>query len=271
MADWTMLDEDGAGLLSYRGVEGNPSDPRSLVTSTTPVLLPRTDPGELPRLAPQNLASVFFWFDEARGARVPLKTLRSALLENGTWRPAILAALDHNGDGKLEGDELHLVDPASVEVVRKALVVAGAARPEIRGELKSYGVHHGVAPGNWAVRDCSVCHGEDARFSAAVSLAAYLPGGVEPKDLDAVGVALAGLVERTPEGGLSYRSDPALTGMNPLGFEPDRLIDQVGMWLVILTLCGVLIHGGTRIFLSLNKEAAAKLAANGGTSEEATA
>jgi len=253
-ANWTMLGTDGEALLSYRGVAGDPNDPRSLVTGYTPVLLPRTDPGKSAKLAPQNLTSVFYWFDEARGERVPLATLRAALLDGDHYASAILAGLDANKSGTLEGEELQLASTDAVDAVKKALVVAGAAQPVIKAELKSYGVHHGVAPGNWAVRDCSVCHGEEARFSAAVSLAPYLPGGVRPTDLGETNVALAGTLEVLPSGGLVYRSDPSQAGMNPLGFEPDRLVDRVGLWLAVLTICGVLIHGGTRIFLSLNTQ-----------------
>lgn len=270
--NWTLLGQDGGALVTYRGVSGDPADPRNLVTGYTPVLLPRTDPGAAPKLSPQNLTTVFYWFDEARAARVPMATLRAALLEDGHYRPEVLSALDADKNGKLEGAELHLQSQPEVDAIKKLLVAAGAAQPVIKAELKTYGVHHGVAPGTWAVRDCSVCHGEDARFSAAVGLAPYLPGGVHPQDLGGGPVALAGALEVTPDGGLVYRSDPSQAGMNPLGFEPDRLVDRVGLWLVILTLVGVLIHGGTRIFLSLNPQAAAKLAAHHElASEEASA
>ncbi|HED64829.1 MAG TPA: hypothetical protein ENJ09_04650 [Planctomycetes bacterium] len=235
--DWTVLDEEGEPRLTYRGVEGDPSDPRTLVAATVPTLLPRTDEDGTTRLSPQNLVSVFYWVDGQSGTVVPPTTLREVL----------------RGDAA----------PQTTEEVRRALLEAGVGDPKIRGAVRSYGIHHGVAPASWAVRDCSACHGATARFSEPVALADTLPGGVMPEFAASGGVALAGSLERNQAGALELRVDPRAAGLSPLGYEPDRWVDRIGLWLFVLTLCGVLIHGGTRVFLHFHPKSKGRPSTDG--------
>ncbi|MCH5372722.1 MAG: hypothetical protein JJ992_02010, partial [Planctomycetes bacterium] len=59
--DWTFLDTDGQPRVEWRGIEGPPEDPASLVTGFRPVLLPRADEDGQQRLTPHNLIAAWFW------------------------------------------------------------------------------------------------------------------------------------------------------------------------------------------------------------------
>jgi mono/diheme cytochrome c family protein len=247
--DWTLLSLDGSARVIYRGVDGDPNDPRTLVSGYTPVLLPRKELDGSKKLVPQNLMSTFYWVDETSGFRVPLERLKEALFVGGAYRPEVVKALDRNGDGKLGDKELRLDSVARTEAISKLLKNHGVAKPAIRGEILPFGIHHGVAPGNWSTRDCQVCHGANSRFGESFVLASYLPGGVQPSlKKDAI-VNLVGEVRQAEDGSLVYFSDPTAAGVSILGFGKNRLVDQIGLWAVILVICGVFVHGGTRVFL----------------------
>ncbi len=251
LTDWTLLGPDGDALVVYRGTDGDPSDPRTLIEGFTPVLLPRTELDGTTRLAPQNLMSVFFWVDEATGKRVSRELLTKAVFAGpeGTYRPELVQALDLNGDGRLLDGELRLDSAEKTRVMAKLLEARGVGRPAIRGEVVPYGVHHGVAPASWATRECNACHGSDSRVGREFPLADHLPGGTRPRLREDSIVSLAGEIVVREDGALVYRPDPAAAGLHVLGFGSDRWVDRVGRWAVILVLVGVLFHGGIRIFL----------------------
>jgi cytochrome c553 len=248
--DWTVMTPQGTPRVIHRGVDGDPGEPRTLIVGYEPVLLPRMGADGATRLAPQNLISTWYWLDEVTGQPVPSDLLRNAFLDDdGQYRAAIVSVLDGNADGELAVDELQLVSPEAVDVVRRSLVEQGAGQPSIKGELRPYGVHHDVAPGPWAVRSCQACHGSDSRLSRPFQLASYLPGAVIPEWVSGTDVTLSGEVEVDTAGGLVYLPDPTAAGVYLLGFRHNRLVDEVGRWMVILVLLGVLIHGATRVFL----------------------
>ena len=258
-SDWTMLDRLGQAQVTYRGYAGDPehpdiASPATLVEGFVPALLPRKDEDGMTRLAPQNIATTWYWLDESTGKPVPLEILKRAFFvdpqhpEKG-YRPELLAALDRDGDGHLLDDELHLVEKKRVVAVAAVLVGAGAKVPVIQGDIQPYGLHHDVAPGTWATRDCADCHGEDSRFSGALVLGNYVPGQVLPKLVGDAPVSLAGDIRIGEGGRLLYEARPAEVGIGLLGFEPSRYVDEIGAWVVLLVILGVLVHGGIRIFL----------------------
>jgi len=249
--DWTVVTPDGGAAVAYRGVDGDPADPRALIQGYQPVLLPRAVGDDRSRLAPQNLIATWYWREEGTGRPVPRSVLEDAFLgDDGAYRPQILDALDTDGDRRLSPQELRLVTPAAVAAVRQTLLDQGAESPSIHGEIRPYGVHHGIAAGNWATRDCQACHGSESRFTQAFPLAGYVPGGVVPALVAGTSVNLTGSVEIDEAGGLVYRPDTTTAGIFLLGFRHHKGVDLVGRWAVILTLIGVLIHGSTRLFIS---------------------
>ncbi|HGY92782.1 MAG TPA: hypothetical protein ENK43_16565 [Planctomycetes bacterium] len=249
--DWTLLGPDGDALVVYRGVSGDPSDPRTLVRGYTPTLLPRKELDGTRRLTPQNLMSTFFWVDGAHGEKVSRDVLARAIFggTEGTYRPALVEALDTNGDGRLEGRELRLDTAKKTAVMAGLLENEGVKNPMIRGEILPYGVHHGVAPARFATKDCNGCHGVESRVGREFQIAAYLPGGVTPHLPEDALVTLPGRLAPTSDGALVFQPDPTAAGLRVLGFGTDRLVDRIGQWAVILVLVGVFFHGGIRIFL----------------------
>jgi hypothetical protein len=249
--DWTLLGADQQALVGYRGVRGDPHDPRTLIAGYEPLLLPRSELDGDERLSPQNLVSSWYWLDRERNRPVPLPQLRQALFgASGNYRGALVKALDADGDGALSRVELRLDSSTKVAAVQQLLRGAGVADAEIRAELQPYGVHHGVAPGGAALRDCGACHGERARFSRDAVLAEYVPGGVLPTLVGDATVRLAGDLLVDGDGKLLYRPNATKAGIYLLGYESYPWVDIIGRWSLILVVIGVLIHGGTRVFLA---------------------
>ena len=155
-----------------------------------------------------------------------------------------------DGSGTLDSSELRLDSMQKVDAIRAALTAAGVTDAEIHGELQPYESHHNSAPGSWAVRDCQKCHGEKSRFSEDFPLAGYVPGGVMPRMVADSTVHLSGTMAVTEDGRLVYRPDPTQAGFYLLGFERYSKVDVIGRWVLLLVLVGVVIHGGTRIFLA---------------------
>ena len=237
--------------MNYRGVKGDPHDPRTLVAGYQPVLLQRNELDGSTRLAPQNLVTTWYWLDRQRGRPVPLPQLQQALFAaDGSYRRSIVQALDENHDGSVTIEELRLDSDAKVAAIQQALQSAGVADAEIRGEIQPYGVHHDVAPGVAALRDCRVCHGGDSRFSRSTVLADYVPGGVMPVMVQDATVRLAGDLLLSDDGRLLYQPNATRAGIYLLGYESFPWVDVIGRWSLILVVIGVLIHGGTRVFLA---------------------
>ncbi|MCB0233970.1 MAG: hypothetical protein KDG58_07075, partial [Anaerolineae bacterium] len=75
-------------------------------------------------LAPYNLITSWFWiYDDANGNTRPVRQidLETAYLQNGAYRPEIIAAFDSNGDGVLAEDELTIDGDASKQAVTEQL------------------------------------------------------------------------------------------------------------------------------------------------------
>jgi len=248
--DWTVLTPEGDARVVYRGAEGDPSDTRTLLTGFEPILLSRETPDGVMRLVPVNLMTAWYWRDDNTGKPVALARLKGALFdEAGGYRASVVRALDENGDGRLGLEELRLDSPAKVDAVRDALRTQGVKQASIAGEIRPYELHHGVAPGAWATRDCQSCHGTQSRFSREFELAAYVPGGITPTMAKESNLRLSGSIDITPSGTLAYRADPSQAGVYLLGFERRRFVDFIGQWSLVLVIVGVTIHGSVRVFL----------------------
>ena len=94
--------------------------------------------------------------------------------------PAIVAAFDADGDGTVSESELAIDTDEKQAVVASRLESLSLSDPHIVGEVQAYSVAHGVVGGDWAIRDCQVCHSSNSRLSAGMRLGTYVPGGVLP-------------------------------------------------------------------------------------------
>jgi hypothetical protein len=252
--DWTMLARPGEARVAYRGTRGPLEDPKAAQGGYRPVLLPRKGADGTTKLAPYNLVTTWFWVEKsAAGARpVPHETLTRAFFEGDRHHPDLVRALDRNGDGKLEGDELVLDTEAKVTVARSRLVGAGVNDPRISAEIQPFGLHHGIAPGRFATRDCDDCHARSSRLVQPFVLSARAPFGVVPSLLGG-GVALPGPIVREADGALVLRTDPTRLSRHVFGLSHSRAIDTLGLLLVLGALLGALAHGTLRVVAARRK------------------
>jgi thiosulfate reductase cytochrome b subunit len=134
----------------------------------------------------------------------------------------------------------------SVERVEEELRRLGVADPRIVGEVQPYPIHHGVAGGEWATRDCQVCHDQDSRMGRAMRLGPAAPGGIRPDLVANAGVAMAGVVSLEEDGSVSYRPLTREAGFYVLGHDSAPWAHLIGISVLLLTLAGVTAHGALR-------------------------
>jgi thiosulfate reductase cytochrome b subunit len=215
--DWTNLNDQGEPAVTWRGCEaGCETAATDLVRGIEPAILARQDADGRTRLAPYNLVTSWYWVGGAEKEPVRLDLVMDAS-ESG-----------------------------SAEDVATRLEALGVEEPRIKGEIKPYPIHHGVAEGRWATRDCQSCHGQDSRLARSVVLAKSAPGGVVPTLAPESAGMLAGLAELDDEGRVVYTPRTASVGLYVLGHDSLRWANLLGVLGILATLLGVAIHGGLR-------------------------
>lgn len=244
--DWTMLTAEGKPLINCRGVEGRGHSPAVLATGYVPVLLPRQEIDGRRRLAPHNLVSSWYWVTGDPPRPVGQEDLATALLTGDGYHPAVVRALDRNGDGRLRDDELHLVTPQQADAVRRRLEDIGLDQPRIAAEIQPYGIHHSVTTGTWALRDCGSCHGQSSRLTQPFELASYMPGNVMPQLVGDAPTSLVGTLHQADDGALVYTPSMAVAGMYVLGHDARWWSGGLGLAVVLVVLTGVVAHGSVR-------------------------
>jgi hypothetical protein len=245
--DWTVLHSDATALVRYRGVAGDVRKASSLVAGFQPVLLPREELDGSTRLTPHNLVATWYWVAGDPPAPVALDDLRKAFLHGSDYHPEVKALLDANGDGAVDETELRLDTPSKAAAIRSRLEALGLHDPRIRGEIQPYSLHHGVAAGEWAVRQCTECHGRPSRLTAAIELAGYLPGGVRPVLVGDANVRWDGRTFLDGDGRLIYEPAAAPEAY-AIGRDRWPLGDLLGALAMLAVLASVLVHGGLRIY-----------------------
>lgn len=249
--DWTVLERDSTPVTGCRGVEAasEASEP-PLITGYQPVLLTRQEAAGSTALAPYNLITAWYWVYGDPPRPVALRDLETAWLQDGDYPAAVLAAFDLDNDGALSAAELVIDTPAKQEIIAGRLAALGLDDPRIAGEVQPYGIHHDVAGGEWAVRDCQTCHSEDSRVAAAFTLSDRTPGGVIPVLVSDPSTSLNGQLLSDGEGGLVYQ--PATTEGAPrtyvLGHDRVAWVDSVGAIAFLGVFTGAAAHGGVRYF-----------------------
>jgi thiosulfate reductase cytochrome b subunit len=254
MVDATVVTAAGTPVIRFRNVERAPGEPlnAALVAPLQPLLVMRTEADGAERLTPVNVVSRWRWVNGGDRAEVPLETVARAFRPDGAWAPSVLAALDLDHDGNLSDAELRLDAPTKVAAVAARLRALGVADPVIDGELETHVVTHGIPGRALALSDCGACHARDSRLDDSYPIAAYVPGGVSPRPPEGgARIELAGSLAPTPAGGLAYRLDPAASKDGPyvLGHSRQAWTNRLGFLLFLAVALGVLLHGGTRLFL----------------------
>jgi Ni/Fe-hydrogenase b-type cytochrome subunit len=197
--------------------------------------------------------SVWFWVAGDPERPVLLRDLKAAYLDGDGYAPEVLAGLDMNDDGNIEETELRLDTSEKVQLIRDRLVQLGLKEPRIMGEIQPYGIHHNVATGDWATKDCQTCHEKGSRLTAPMILASYVPGDVEPVLVSDANVSLHGAITRDEEGRLIYQPSTVASGLYVLGHDRIRLANGIGLLAVLGVLLGVGVHGGLRLRTARSK------------------
>jgi len=255
--DWTLLDSEGRPVRQYRSATGDPAAVDSLVEGFEPVLLPRANAEGEYQLAPFNLVTSWYWVGGDPPRPVSREVLESALVPGGRHHPALVAALDRDGDGALQPGELRLDDPASVATVARRLREAGVSEPRIASEVTPFSINHDMVGGRWALRDCGACHGEGSRLAAAFPLSAYQPGGQPPLLVSYPEVQLAGRVTSASPAA-QFDPDPRSAGFHILGLDAQPWVDRLGLTLFLGVVLGVIGHAVARIVAARRRPAAAR-------------
>ncbi len=214
--DWTRLDEAGSPAVTFRGCEaGCEVGSADMVYGVEPALLARAEADGRIRLAPYNLVTSWYWVS-AGGEPVDLETVRVA--STGT----------------------------TMEGVADRLRRLGVADPEIRGDIRAYAIHHGVAAGEWSIRDCRSCHDAESRLTRPVVLGDAAPAGVVPVPEGDGEAELAGAVVIDDEGRPVYEPRTASIGYYILGHDVVWWANVLGILAVVGTFLGVVVHAALR-------------------------
>lgn len=252
--DWTVLEPDGSGVVTCRGVDDPASGVDALIEGYEPVLLMRENIDGEQRLAPYNLISSWYWvYDDANGNARPVRQidLEAAWFEEDAYAPELLALFDADGDGELSATELRLDSEAKSTAVAGRLAALGLENPRVEAEVQSYSVNHTVARGEWATRDCQTCHHDEA--ATPLQLAGYIPGGVLPAMVGGANVAASGSIELGEGGVLNFRPEPEQAGVYIFGRDRVAWVDWLGLAIFLGVLALVTFHAGLRFYMTLRR------------------
>ncbi|RMH00044.1 MAG: hypothetical protein D6706_04555 [Chloroflexi bacterium] len=231
-----------------RGAEGDPRHIETLITGFTPILLPHQRIEGGTPLSPFNLVGAWYWVYGYPERPVRMIDLKAAYLDGDHYRRDVLEVFDGNGDGTLDETELRLDTPEKEALIKKNLEARGLSNVHIKAEVQPYSISHNVTNGEWAIKECTVCHSKESRVAAPMQVAAYVPGGVAPEFFGDEAIPHAGAFVQTEDGGLSYQPDVAGEGMYVFGYSHVKWIDWLGILAFLGTLGGVMVHGGMRVY-----------------------
>ena len=251
--DWTVIKTDGSPVSVCRGIDGE-STVTDLVTGYQPALMQRTNVDGQSMLAPYNLISSWFWvYEDANGNVRPVRQLdlELAYLENGAYRPEIIAAFDCDGDGALAEAELAIDFEATQAAVLAQLEALGLRNPRIYGQVQPYSINHNVVRGDEAISDCQTCHTDDSILIAPIALAGHVPGGVMPEFVQNVNVTASGDLA-LDAGMLTYQPDPQADGVYIFGHNRVIWLDWLGALIFVSTLLIIAAHATMR-FISTRR------------------
>jgi thiosulfate reductase cytochrome b subunit len=248
--DWTVLLPDESARKECRGAEGDFNTMETLLVGYQPSLIPAPDPDGQLKLAPHNMITTWFWVYDDPARPVPYSDLQKAYFENGSYHPGILARFDSDQNGELTPAELVIDTPAKEEFVRDRLVRLDLSNPRIMGEIQPYSINHDVASAEWALDDCTACHGEQSRITQPIKLASVAPGNADPEFVSGTGRTLEGKIASGDDGGLYYYPAEGVDNLYIFGHNNLAWLDWIGLGLFSAVTLGVIAHGGLRFYFA---------------------
>jgi thiosulfate reductase cytochrome b subunit len=246
--DWTVVTIEGQATSECRGVEGETGTAADLITGYEPVILPYHSVDDEMMLAPYNLVTAWFWVYDDPARPVRQQDLEMAWLEGDNYHPDILSLFDQDRDQVLQESELVIDSNAKEELIASHLQALGLQNPRIVGEIQPYSIDHNVVDGEWAIRDCEICHSESSRITQPIMLSDRVPGGVVPEFIQGTNLLPNGEVFSTEDGKLYYRPHPQAEGFYIFGHDNVRWVDWFGTILFLGVLGGIVSHGGLRVY-----------------------
>jgi thiosulfate reductase cytochrome b subunit len=181
---------------------------------------------------------------------VPSYDLQNAYFENGDYHPGIILRFDQNDDGLLTKEEMVITTKAQEEFVRDRLTLLGLSNPRISAEIQPYSINHDVASADWALDDCTACHGEKSRVTQPIMLASAAPGAVLPSFVSGTERTLTGDISVNQDGSVYYYPGPATQNLYIFGHTNLAWLDWIGLGLFGAVFLGVISHGGLRFYFS---------------------
>ena len=256
--DWTVLLADQTPRKECRGTEGDETTMGTLLVGYEPVLIPSPDQNGKDKLAPHNLITTWYWVYGDPPRPVPFRDLQNAFFVDGEYHPGIILRFDQDGDGALSKDEMVIDTQAKEDFIRDRLNLLGLSNPRISGEIQPYSVNHDVASADWALDDCTACHGENSRITQPIMLASTLPGGILPAFVSGTERTLTGEITADEDGTVYYYPGPATQNLYIFGHTNLAWLDWIGLGLFSAVFIGVTAHGGLRFYFSSRREKAEK-------------
>lgn len=247
--DWTVLRADGTPYTLCRGVEeSGDTFGTSLIYGYEPVLLPQANKDGTNSLAPHNLITSWYWVYGDPARPVPYRDLQAAWLDGEAYHADIVQVFDADGDGLLDDDELLIDTDEKTALVTTRLEAQGLQNPRVMGDIRPYSVNHNVTGGEWAIKDCQVCHTYESRVNAPIVLADRIPNGIVPTFVSNDTVTFNGEIEVTDGGTLIYtpRNDKAPAELYILGHDNVTLVDLLGALVFAGVLVSVTAHSSLR-------------------------
>lgn len=260
--DSTVLTTEGEPHTIYRGTDKSHLHGGSMNTAFLegyrPFLFPLEKANRFNReetkISPFNLVTRWYWKSGKSSAPLPLSILRQVYLEDsnpGIYSRDILESFDSDGSGTLDEKELRLDTHAKLNLIKTRLQDLGVEDPQIAGTVESHLITHGVLSTSHMELNCSDCHEAGSRFGRDVPLAAYAPGGVVPEFIGDDGPIINGSVRVEPGGPVVLRRSPGIAGFYVLGHHRSGILDNIGIWVFILSLLAIAGHGFLRYVSAL--------------------
>lgn len=252
------------------GAKGNPiEDPNAEITGFYPLYIPRklTPNGEK-KIMPYEVTFSIHWIDRSTGERLYFSQILNAFFDrvDNKWVPKkkVLETFDENKDGKIDDMEALCDTKEKVECGKECLRAIGIKDPDIELVAMPFSLSHGVAPKEYAIRDCNQCHTENSRifnkgeYSRMIFPRKVLFGNsrIYSEDFDSIPIAVV------RNGAVYWDNSQLLKDYHLVGaIETEEtsttkypIIEILGILIFLLTVLGILLHMTLRIVLAWFKK-----------------